>query len=166
MKNKFPSSLVFIALVATLLLSGCDSVGFGPRAPKCDDPNALKLTANLIRSNSPLGDFGIGAWEPLKDHSLTSTEMILNQGFDKEIGKSSCVASFVFTNPSKEPTTETCKWVSRTEYELQYDTKGQLVSTIPKVESVACVKFTQEEVTSFTANPTDPERQFDLGYKY
>jgi len=166
-KRKFRSLFVVELIAIALLLSGCDSIGFGPKIAKCDDPDALKLTANLIRSNSGTRDalFGLPV-NLIADHSLASTEMILNQGIDKEIGKSSCAASFVFTNPSKEPTTDTCKYVSRTEYELQYDTNGQLVSTIPKVGPLSCVKFTREEVATLIANPTDPARQGDLGFNY
>jgi len=164
MNGNLRASLVLIALVATLVLSGCDSIGFGPKIAKCDDPDALKVTAKLIRSElrtfDALAELSVNL---IADHSFTSTEMILNQGIDKEIGKSSCAASFVFTNPSKEPTTDTCKYVSRTEYELQYDTKGQLVSTIPKVGPLSCVKFTREEVAALI---TDPKRQTDLGNEY
>lgn len=163
--NRYTPLLTLLS--TTLLLTSCDAVGIESKIPKCDDPKALELTANLIRLNSGMRDpfFGLPV-NLIADHSLAATEMILNQGVDKEIGKTSCLASFVFTSPSKEPTTDICKYVSRTEYELQHDTTGQLVSTIAELGPLSCVKFNQEEVTSLTRNPTDPSRQFDLGLKY
>lgn len=167
--NRYTSLLMLLS--ATLLLTSCDALGVKSTLPKCDDLNALELTANLIRSNSgmPLDDsarlFGVYL-SLIADHSLATTEMILNRGVNREVGKTYCVASFVFTDPITTPTTDTCKYVSRTEYELQHDTTGQLVSTITKVGTPLCVKFSKEEVTSFTINPTDASRQFELGLKY
>ena len=157
---------IFSAGAAISLLTSCDALGIKTTIPKCDDPKALELTANLIRLNSGMRDpvFGVPV-NLVADHSLATTEMILNQGIDKEIGKTTCLASFVFTSRSKEPTTDTCKYVSRTGYELQNDTTGQLVSTIAELGPLSCVKFTQDEVTSLTFNPTDPSRQNDLGVK-
>ena len=87
--------LLMILLLATLLLTSCDALGIKSKIPKCDDPKALELTANLIRLNSGMRDpvFGV-AVNLVADHSLATTEMILNQGIDKEIGKTSCLASF------------------------------------------------------------------------
>ena len=163
--NRYTPLLTLLS--TTLLLTSCDALGIKAKIPKCDDPKALELTANLIRSNSGMRDpvFGLPV-NLIADHSLAATEMILNQGVDKKIGKTTCLASFVFTSLSKEPTTDTCKYVSRTEYELQHDTTGQLVSTIAELGPLSCVKFNQEEVTSLTRNPTDPSRQSDLGFKY
>ncbi len=150
---------LLILLSTTLLLTSCDALGLKSKITKCDDPTALELTANLIRLN--LGY--------IANHSLATTEMILNQGVDKEVGKTSCVASFVFTSPSKKPTTDTCKYVSRTGYELQNDTTGQLVSTITEVGPSSCVKFTTGEIVEWfqkAARQGNADAQFNLGYMY
>jgi hypothetical protein len=91
--------------------------------------------------------------------------MILVRGIDKEIGKASCVASFVFLNQENEVTTRTCKYISRSEFELQHDTTGQLVSTIQTVGPISCVKLSENEVRSLNENPTDPIAQARLGDK-
>ena len=149
-----------------LLLTSCDALGVNSKISKCDHPEALALTATVIRAHPVMLYWFNGAPANfVSDLSLAATEMILTQGVDKEIGKTSCLATFVFTRPSQEPTTDTCKYNLRTEYELQRDTTGQLVSTVTELGLPSCLKLTQEEVTSLISNTTSPYRQYELGVR-
>jgi TPR repeat protein len=148
-----------IGVLLTTILTGCDAIKFGATVPKCDDPEALKLTADLIRSTEwrdPLFGFPV---DRVKRLALSSSEMILTEGVDKELGKASCVASFVFSDPAEALSTETCKYSSGTAYSLQHDSTGQLVSTATDIGRFSCVKFTQQEVDARTSRLTDPAEQ-------
>ena len=153
-------------LIALSVLTGCDGGGalsvprvLGPKTPTCDDPEALQLTSRVIQQSS-------GQVNRIGDHSLLESEMILVRGIDKEIGKASCVASFVFVYLKDIVTTSNYKAISRTEFELQYDTTGQLVSTIQTVGPLSYVKLSEDEVKSLNENPTDPIAQYNLGLMY
>lgn len=132
----------------------------GPKTPSCDNPQSHPIVAQFIQDNylmsdafrsDPHIDLFFLPVNPLEGLSLNKTDRILVREINEGIGSVSCIASFIFTNPKKEISTNTCKQVSRTEYELQYDTTGQIVVTVTNIGATVCEKYSENEVRSLTS---------------